>query len=189
MKKSHLAPLVLALYGCAASAASTQAPPATPEESAPAAATPVAAAPAPEGASATPAATPAEQSTTAIEGIAHHAMLTPPGYDLPENKNKRYPVVVVLHGSGDDELDASRIANQLGREGVIYVLPRAPYAQGDVHASKADQDSGFTAWPDYPAEWGQYESDKFPTDEIKKLQVPRMYKAPLSRTCSPRSAR
>lgn len=189
MKKTQLAPLVLALYGCAASTAAPAAAPSVPAEaplSAENSAPPPATEPAAPNAAAN--ATPVQDPVQALgEGVAHHALvqkqlgfyavITPPGYDAPENKNKRYPVVVVLHSSGADELASGKLATELGRDGVIYVLPRAPYTQGEaLAATAADADqSGYTAWPSYPSEWGQFEGEKFPTAEIKKLQVPRMY--------------
>ena len=46
-----------------------------------------------------------------------YALFTPPGYDKPENANKRYPVIYVLHGYGqqpDDLVDLSAvIANHM----------------------------------------------------------------------------
>jgi predicted esterase len=58
--------------------------------------------------------------------------------------NKRYPVIVILHGSGSNETSHGQLADDFGRDGVIYVAPRAPYGSGSV--ANAGQ-AGYTAWP------------------------------------------
>lgn len=41
---------------------------------------------------------------------------------------KSYPICLILHGNGSNELGHGALADSFGREGVIYVVPRAPYA-------------------------------------------------------------
>ncbi|HEX2732922.1 MAG TPA: dienelactone hydrolase family protein [Polyangiaceae bacterium] len=189
MKKTQLAPLVLVLNACASSASTAAIPPSAPAPAEPAAPPPVSMAPVASEAPTTPA---IPDNAAPDPSLQHHAMLqeqlgfyavvTPPGYDAPENKNKRYPVVVLLHGDGSDEVRESKLAGDLGRDGVIYVLPRAPYPHSsaadhsDVTASTSESKAaGWSAWPGYPHEWGDYQSATFPTEEIKKLQIPNLY--------------
>jgi predicted esterase len=94
--------------------------------------------------------------------VGLYAVLTPPGYADEANKKKKYPLVVILHDAGSNELNAGMLANALGREDVIYVLPRSPYAAND---------EGWQAAPDYPEAWGEPGSETFPSDDVKKLKV------------------
>jgi len=66
----------------------------------------------------------------------------PPNY---EESGEEYPVCLILHGSGSTETGHGSLADTLGREGVIYVCPRAPYPHGDVFAQM--KKPGYTAWP------------------------------------------
>jgi predicted esterase len=174
-----------------ASAASAAAPPnaaATPRTPGSSAAGPSAAGPSAAGPSA--AASPSGPSTSApatpkapaLERLTYHALpqthlgfygvLTPPGYDAPENAGRRYPVVVILHGSGSNEVVHGSLADDIGRDEVIYVLPRAPHPSPEQFAAGKE---GYTAWPSYPAQWGEYGSPDFPQAEVDKLQVHKYY--------------
>jgi phospholipase/carboxylesterase len=82
--------------------------------------------------------------------IRHHAPMTsrgsyivmlPPDY---ATSTKEYPICVILHGSGSSELAHGRLSDTMGREGVIYIAPRAPYPHADVVATGS---MGWTAWP------------------------------------------
>lgn len=73
--------------------------------------------------------------------VRHHAemrsrgtyiVMLPPDYGT---STRQYPICVILHGSGSSELAHGRLADTMGREGVIYVAPRAPYVHPDVVAS------------------------------------------------------
>ena len=58
--------------------------------------------------------------------------------------NRDYPLCIILHGSGSTERAYSRLTDGLGREGIIYIIPRAPYTHSSVH--KATGNIGYTAW-------------------------------------------
>ena len=133
-------------------------------------------------ASAAPAAAPSKATPepNRLEGVRHHALiqkkvgfygvLLPEGYDADE---RRYPVVVILHGSGSTEEAHGHLANKFGREGVIYVLPRAPHAHQSVFFEK--QQPGWTAWPSYPEEWGKRDGPKFPKEEVDDVDPKGLY--------------
>lgn len=104
--------------------------------------------------------------------LGFYAVLTPPGYDAPENATRRYPVVVILHGKGSNEVVHGSLADDIGRDGVIYVLPRAPHPSPEQFAAGKE---GYTAWPSYPAQWGEYGSPEFPQAEVERLQVHKFY--------------
>ncbi len=104
--------------------------------------------------------------------VGFYAVLTPPGYDAPENAKRRYPVVVILHGSGSNEVNHGTLANSLGRDGIIYVVPRAPHPSADQFAAGKE---GYTAWPNYPKAWGPYGSPTFPQADVEKLEVHKDY--------------
>jgi predicted esterase len=103
------------------------------------------------------------------EQLGFYAVVTPPGYDAPENKSKRYPIVVIVQGSGADETEAAMVADSLGRDEVIYVIPRAPYPSGGEAAE------GFTAIPSYPATWGAPDANSFPKDDLAQLDAAKLY--------------
>jgi predicted esterase len=63
-----------------------------------------------------------------------YIVMLPPDY---ETSTKEYPICVILHGSGSTELAHGRLADTMGREGVIYIAPRAPYPHPEVVASGA----------------------------------------------------
>lgn len=104
--------------------------------------------------------------------LGFYAVLTPPGYDAPENAGRRYPVVVILHGSGSNEVVHGSLADDIGRNDVIYVLPRAPHPSPEQFAAGKE---GYTAWPSYPAQWGKYGAPGFPQAEVERLEVHKFY--------------
>lgn len=71
-----------------------------------------------------------------------YIVMLPPDY---ETSNRDYPICVILHGSGSVETAHGRLADEFGREGVIYVAPRAPYASPGATTSSGGQ--GYTSWP------------------------------------------
>ena len=76
------------------------------------------------------------------ESIGTYIVLLPPDY---ETSKREYPVVFILHGSGSSETGHARVAEVMGREGVIYVAPRALHPH--VGAIVASGEAGWTAWP------------------------------------------
>ena len=72
-----------------------------------------------------------------------YIVLLPPDYE--EEPQKSYPVCVILHGSGSTELGHGRLADAIGRDDVIYVVPRAPHAHNSSHKSTGEL--GYTGWP------------------------------------------
>lgn len=109
----------------------------------------------------------------AQEKIGFYGVLVPPGYYAQENRSKRYKVVLILHSSVSGEAWQGEIANYLGREDVIYVVPRAPYV--NEPAVLQEHRLGYTAWPTYPAEWGDRKGDAFPREEIDALDERGQY--------------
>ena len=84
--------------------------------------------------------------------LGSYIVLLPPDYDTSE---KRYPVVFILHGSGSTEVRHARVTKDLGREGVIYVAPRALHPHTGVFLGRGQ--AGWTAWP---PERGEPERDE-----------------------------
>ncbi|MCB0711051.1 MAG: alpha/beta fold hydrolase [Ignavibacteriae bacterium] len=74
--------------------------------------------------------------------VGTYVVLLPEDY---EKSNRSYPLCIILHGSGSTELGHGRLADRFGRDGVIYVVPRAPYTHSSAHKSSGNL--GFTAWP------------------------------------------
>lgn len=105
--------------------------------------------------------------------VGFYAALLPPDYEQAVQHGKRFPIVVILHGSGSTELKHGSLAAPLGREGVIYVLPRAPHAHEETFTES--KEPGWTAWPTYPKPWGDYESPTFPKQEVDAIDVARLY--------------
>ncbi len=183
MKKSLLIALLPLLPSCAppASAPPPQAPeaPAQPAPPAPApeaAPQPAAAAETPEAA---PAAEPeAQQLASALhehallqEQVGFYAVLTPPGYDDPANAKQKYPIVVLLPSAGATEAETAKKADALGRDGVIYVIPRAPYPSST---------EGYTASPAFPQTWGQPGTETFPQKDVDSLKLSKLYTAQIA---------
>ncbi len=80
--------------------------------------------------------------TLRTETIGTYIVLLPPDY---EETKERYPVVFILHGSGSSETGHGKVAEHLGREGVIYVAPRALFPHPQVFQQLGRP--GWTAWP------------------------------------------
>jgi predicted esterase len=104
--------------------------------------------------------------------VGFYAVYLPPDYHAEANKDREWPVCVILHGHGSTETGHGGLSNSFGRDGVIYVAPRAPH----VHKGLlAEGRTGYTAWATYPEAWGDWDSETFPQDEIEKLQTTRLY--------------
>jgi predicted esterase len=114
-----------------------------------------------------------EQHALAQENVGFYGVLLPPGYEDASNQGKRFPLVVILHGSGSTELKHGRLAESFGREGLIYVLPRAPHVHEATVAESGE--IGWSAWPTYPEVWGKRDSPQFPTREVDAIDPTRLY--------------
>ena len=127
------------------------------------------------GEAAEAAAPPAEPVHRALEQttVGFYAVYLPADYEADASREKRYPLCVILHGSGSTETGHGALANGFGREGVIYLAPRAPYPHHGVFLE--GHKPGWTAWPEWPESWGEPGSATFPTSEVEKLDVPRLY--------------
>lgn len=77
-----------------------------------------------------------------------YAVFVPPGYGAPENREKTYPLVLIIHGHGSTELRHGQLADTFGREDVLYLAPRAPYAHEEVFTEL--REPGWTARPTVP---------------------------------------
>ena len=116
----------------------------------------------------------------ALDNVEHHALpQTKVGFYavfLPEayaESTKRYPLVVILHGSGSTEVRHGKLANDFGRGQAIYVVPRAPHAHHGVFTERGT--AGWTAWPTYPEKWGKWDSPEFPKERLKDVDARQLY--------------
>ena len=75
-----------------------------------------------------------------MKSIGSYLVILPEDYD---SSNAKYPLRVILHGSGSNEINHGKLANKFGRDGFIYLVPRAPYPNKAVVASGKP---GWTAW-------------------------------------------
>ncbi|MBI4471956.1 MAG: hypothetical protein HY646_04760, partial [Acidobacteria bacterium] len=74
--------------------------------------------------------------------LGTYIVMLPPDY---ETSGKDYPLCIILHGSGSTELEHGRIADELGRDGVIYAAVRAPFPALSLIAGT--RKPAYTAWP------------------------------------------
>ncbi|MDJ0521902.1 MAG: alpha/beta hydrolase-fold protein [Planctomycetota bacterium] len=88
-----------------------------------------------------------QRHTLRTQTIGTYIVLLPPDY---ATSKRRYPVVFILHGSGSSETGHGRVAEALGRDGVIYVAPRALFPHEGVFQQLGRP--GWTAWPPMPIE-------------------------------------
>jgi predicted esterase len=93
--------------------------------------------------------------------VGTYIVLLPPDYD---SSGKFYPLCLILHGSGSTELGHGKIADKIGREGVIYVVPRAPFPHAGV--AQASGELGYTAWPPEQPDSTDALRDSLPTQYI-----------------------
>jgi predicted esterase len=113
-----------------------------------------------------------EQAFTA-EAIGFYAAFLPPGYSDADKQAARYPLVVILHGVGSTELDHGALANDFGRQGILYVAVRAPYPAADTFLEEGKP--GWTAWPNYPAVWGKLEDPTSAEHGLSFAKAERLY--------------
>ena len=77
-----------------------------------------------------------------MKSLGTYVVMLPPDY---EKSDKSYPLVLVLHGNGSNEIEHGRIVDDFGRDGVIYAAVRAPFAS--LSTAVALRKPAFTAWP------------------------------------------
>lgn len=117
-----------------------------------------------------------------LTGARHHALelsltgfyavITPRNYD-PSGR-KKYPLCVILHGSGSSEVGHGvNVSGLLGLDDIVYLSPRAPYPHYGVFMG--NQTPGWTAWPEFPDAWGRHDGPDFPAGEVRDLDPVRQY--------------
>lgn len=82
------------------------------------------------------------------QSINYYGILLPPDYDDPARQKTAYPLCVMVHGAGSREDQYLDLVNEhLKRDGVIYLMPRAPY----VHYGETQRQGlpAFSAYPQY----------------------------------------
>jgi predicted esterase len=95
-----------------------------------------------------------------VETVGTYVVMLPPDY---ATSGKEYPICVILHGNGSTELRHGKLSETFGREGVIYVAPRAPYPNlGVMHGG----DDGWTAWPAIDLDENSMLLNKIPLDYV-----------------------
>ncbi|MBC8144013.1 MAG: hypothetical protein H7X80_00430, partial [bacterium] len=70
-----------------------------------------------------------------------YIVMLPPDY---ETSSTKYPICVILHGSGSTDIAHGRVSDSMGRDGVIYIAPRAPFPHAGVVSTGA---MGWTSSP------------------------------------------
>ena len=97
-----------------------------------------------------------------MESVGTYIVALPEDY---EESNRSYPLCVILHGSGSSETGHGGLADPLGRDGVIYIAPRAPYTHTSSYKNSGTL--GFTAWT----------PEKIDSLDPLYSEVPQMYAA------------
>ncbi len=82
-----------------------------------------------------------------MKSLGSYVALLPPGYT---ESNKEYPLCLILHGMGSTELWHGKLGDELGREGIIYIVPRAAYPNLEEFGSQPVPT--WSAWPSYLVE-------------------------------------
>jgi predicted esterase len=77
-----------------------------------------------------------------MRSLGTYVVMLPPDY---ETSTRSYPLCIILHGSGSNEMEHGRIVDDFGRDGVIYAAVRAPFAALNVVAGT--RKPAYTAWP------------------------------------------
>jgi len=85
-----------------------------------------------------------QRNFTTMNSLGTYIVMLPPGYDTSK---KEYPLCLILHGHGSSETRHGTLADDLGRDGVIYVAPRAAYPYTEDYGTLGKP--GWTASPPY----------------------------------------
>ncbi|MDA0321202.1 MAG: dienelactone hydrolase family protein [Verrucomicrobia bacterium] len=105
--------------------------------------------------------------------LGFYAVYLPPDYTHAEARDKRYPVCVILHGHGSTETGHGSLSDPLGRDGVIYIAPRAAYPHEGVFMRRGEP--GWTAWPTYPEAWGDFTGADYPLEHLGDIDLERLH--------------
>jgi predicted esterase len=105
--------------------------------------------------------------------LGFYAVYLPRKYQADSAKGKKYPLCVILHGSGSTETGHGSMALPYADEDIIFMAPRAP--NPDYEAFLDEHMEGWTARAHYPAEWGRYNDKDFPRQELQGLDEARYY--------------
>lgn len=117
-----------------------------------------------------------------LTGARHHALELPltgfyaviPPRNYDPSGRKKYPLCVILHGSGSSEVGHGvNVSGLLGLDDILYLSPRAPYPHYGVFMG--NQTAGWTAWPEFPEAWGRPDGPDFPAGEVRDLDPVRQY--------------
>jgi len=98
-----------------------------------------------------------------------YAVFVPPDYDAPENRDKKYPLVLIIHGHGSTEIRHGQMADTFGRKDVVYLAPRAPYPHEEVF-TKLDT-PGWTAMPTVPEQLWEIEEGDADYVDVDRLYM------------------
>lgn len=85
-----------------------------------------------------------ERNYIEMQSLGTYIVMLPPDY---EEFKKEYPLCLILHGSGSSEIGHGDLSDRLGRDGVIYIAPRASYPHTGQFMDQRIE--GWTAWPPY----------------------------------------
>ncbi|GEM_PF-2287077 len=102
-----------------------------------------------------------------------YAVYLPRNFKSDSAKGKTYPLCVILHGSGSTETGHGSMAEPYASEDIVFLAPRAPYPAYDVFMESKEE--GFTAWPHFPKEWGNWDDKDFPKEELQHVDAAQLY--------------
>lgn len=105
--------------------------------------------------------------------MGFYAVYVPRNYRADSAKGKKYPLCVILHGSGSTEIGHGSMAEAYADQDIIFLAVRAPYPS--YESFMEGKEEGFTAWPTFPKEWGEWDDKNFPHEETKDLDAVQLY--------------
>jgi predicted esterase len=96
-----------------------------------------------------------------MKSLGTYIAMLPPDY---EESEKSYPLCIILHGRGSTELGHGILADQLGRDGIIYIAPRYSYPFVDIFIE--NQQEGWSGYPPY-----EFDEDSVYLPLVENLSV------------------
>lgn len=105
--------------------------------------------------------------------IGFYAVYPPKAFAADSAKGKRYPLCVILHGSGSTEIGHGSLAEDYSVQDILFLSVRAPYA--DHEAFLESRMPGYTAWPEVPEEWGKFGEPGYPAGEPAQAEARALY--------------